>query len=79
VLKEAWTCGKVRYGMKQGMRLALVLLSLALLLRVVRAAADEKTEVLATVGEETITLQDFVKVYKGRPTHRRVRSNYEVP
>ena len=46
---------------KQGM--VVVFLSLVALLGVVRAAVDEKSPILATVGEESVTLQDFAKRY----------------
>src|SRR5215510_3688825 len=48
-------------SVKQGMVMAL--LSLMVLLGVTWATADEKSVILATVGEETITLQDFAKRY----------------
>lgn len=48
-------------SVKQGMVMAL--LSLVALFGVTWATADEKSTVLATIGEESITLQDFAKRY----------------
>src|SRR5215831_4447589 len=48
-------------SVKQGM--VVTLLSLVVLFGVTWAVAEEKSEILATVGDESITLQDFAKRY----------------